>query len=148
MKKIALIVVIGFIAGGLISCASSPPVNSLGEVEARFESTDVLIGANPQQGQVAYQAGQAMLSSNRQTRRAGGLVAGIGLVHAAGQDIANAPIRIRLISAAREVLLAAAIEQYGEDITIERIRFTLISQDPQTGLYQYTATGIVVPANN
>jgi hypothetical protein len=146
MKKMALVMVVGIMAGGFISCASSPPANSLGEVEARFESSDVLIGATPQQNQAMNQAGRAMVSGNAADRRAGAAVAGIGLVVAAAQDIANIPIRNRLNEAAREALLAMAKEQHGEDIDIERIRFTLISQN-QAGLYQYTARGFAVPSS-
>jgi hypothetical protein len=143
MKRIALVMVIGIIAGVFISCVSSPPANSLGEVEARFESTDVLIGASPQQNQAMNQAGRDLVSGNA---RAGAAVAGIGLAVATAQSIANIPIINRLNEVAREALLAVAKEQHGEDIDIERIRFTLISQN-QAGLYQYTARGFVVPSS-
>jgi len=146
MKKTVFVMVIGIMAGVFLSCASSPPANSLGEVEARFESTDVLIGATPQQGQSMNRAGQAIASGNAEAMRAGGIVAGVGLAVAAAQDIANIPIRNRLNEAAREALFEKAKEQYGENIDFERIRFTLISQNPQTRLYLYTATAFVVPA--
>jgi len=146
MKKTVLVMLIGIMAGVFLSCASSPPTNSLGEVEAMFESTDVLIGATPQQSNMMNQAGKAIASGNSDAMKSGGIAAGIGLAVAATQEIANIPIKNRLNEAAREALFEKAKEQYGENIDFERIRFTLISQNPQTKLYLYTAIAFVVPA--
>jgi len=143
MKKTVFVVVIVIMAGVFLSCASKPPANSLGEVEARFESPDVLRGSTPLEAQAMNVAGQGMVSGNAQNAQAGAAIAGVTLL---GQGLGNAPIKKRLNEAAREALLVNAKFQYGEDIDLERIRFTLISQNHQTGLYLYTATAFVIPA--
>ena len=144
MKRIALVIINGVMACFFLSCASSPPANSLGEVETMFESPDVLIGLSSQQSEAMNQAGQAMVTGDL---KSGAVAAGVGLAVTAAQEVANIPIRNRINEVAHEALLKKAKEQHGENIDIQRIRFTLIGQNDQTNLYQYTAKGFVVALN-
>jgi|GEM_PF-2138536 len=125
MKKVCCSVMVMVILGGLVlSCASSPPANSLGEIEARFESSDAVRGSLPNWGILTV------------------FLLPVALV----MDIANMPRNSRLNAAAREALLEAARAQHGEDVDVTRVRRTLVGQNPATRLYLYTVTGYVVPA--
>ena len=137
--------VFGVITGLLLSCASKPPANSLGEVQARFESSVVLLKQSKHEQAMMNEAGRAIASSNSDARRAGAAAAGAGLLSGLIRDTINSVIRARLTKAAREALLETAKGQHGEDIDIKKIRFALIGQNQQTGLYQYTASGFAVP---
>jgi len=116
-KKLVSVVVIVILVGLFLSCASGPPANALGYVEATFESRDALRQAN----------------------------VGMNLIAAAAMDAANAPANIRLNRAAEEALLEVARTIHGENVDVTRVSRTLIGHNPHTRLYQYSARGYVIP---
>ena len=116
MKKLILVMFLSLLVGLLLSCASSPPANTLGTVEARFESPDLIMEVRT-----------------------------TNLVTAVAADAANLPANLRLNALARTALLEVAISNYGENVNVTRISWTLVGKNPITGLYIYDAKGFVVP---
>ncbi|MCL2180427.1 MAG: hypothetical protein FWB83_04795 [Treponema sp.] len=144
MKKLAFTFII--ITVSFLSCVSSSPVNSsLGEVEAGFESYELLRMQSSSSNQSMERALRNIISGNAGSRRIDTITVGAGILEAAAIDAVNASIRRRLTEAAHEVLLETAVMQYGENVDVNNIRFRLIGQDQYTELYQYTASGHVVP---
>jgi len=117
-KKTKIFGIVVILVLVLAGCASGPPANALGEVEASFESRDAIMFAD--------------------------VDVGVNLIAAAALDAINAPATIRLNTAAREALLVVARAQHGPNVDVTRVRHSFVGQNPQTGLYQYIATGWAV----
>ncbi|MCL2193046.1 MAG: hypothetical protein FWB78_06600 [Treponema sp.] len=125
MRKLGLVTVFVVLTGLVLSCASNPPANTFGEVEAVFESSDVVRGNLPNLGIATI------------------FILPVALV----MDIANMPTNSRLTSAAHEALMEVAKARYGENIDVTRVQRILVGRNHATGLYQYAARGYVIPVD-
>ena len=109
----------------LLSCASVP-ANSLGEVQAVFESPDRIRTLGSGINQAAHQAGQQIgagaARGDTSAMRSGGVVALILFPVALTMDIINIPASTRLNRAAREALLEVARTRHGGNVDVTRVR--------------------------
>ena len=109
----------------------------LGTLEVKFESPKYLeaVDPNSRENQVARQAGQ--------TIAAGGL-----LVAAVAKDISAAKARKKIENAAYTALLEEAKREHTGNIDVLDVSFTLIQQNSQTKMYEYTGKGTVILLDN